>query len=294
MPTSRPSADTLAERARRAIHHSGLAQRDVAALIGIDETKLSKSLKGVRRFNPEELTLLATNTGVTANWLISGSDSAAGASVAPSARMLPTQHREDSSSARKRRLIIERAWWLFAEKGHANVRVSDIARETEISPASVHYYFPTKLEIFAETLRYSVKLAFDRQVTELHSIPDPVQRLKHLIRLQLPEGVAGRAEWSIWLQTWGQAAVDPTQRDNHSHGYERWRQTVEGIITDGQRSGVFSSVDAADLTLDITSLMDGLGIKVLTGMLTTAQMQEHIENFIDRTIVTSEESSHEP
>lgn len=294
MPTAEPPADTLADRARRAIHDSGLAQRDVAALIGIDETKLSKSLKGIRRFSPEELTLLATNTGVTANWLVSGSHSATGASVAPSSRMLPTRHREDTTSARKRRLIIERAWWLFAEMGHANVRISDIARETGMSPASVHYYFPTKLEIFAETLRYSVKLAFDRQVMELHAFPDPAQRLKQLIRLQLPEGVAGQAEWSIWLQTWGQAAVDPSQRDNHAHGYERWRQTVEGIISDGQRSGAFRSVDAADLTLDITSMMDGLGIKVLTGMLTTVQMQEHIESFIDRTIVTPEESSHEP
>lgn len=293
MPTAEPTTVTLVDRARRAIHDSGLAQREVAALIGMDESKLSKSLKGIRRFSPEEVTLLATNTGVTANWLVSGSDSAAGASVAPSSRLLPTRHREDTASARKRRLIIERAWWLFAEMGHSNVRISDIAREAGMSPASVHYYFPTKLEIFAETLRYSVKLAFDRQVMELHAIPDPTRRLKRLIQLQLPAGDAGRAEWSIWLQTWGQAAVDPTQRDNHAHGYERWRQTVQGIISDGQRDGFFRPGDASDFTLDLTSMMDGLGIKVLTGMLTTHQMQEHIENFIDRTIVTAKESSHE-
>lgn len=294
MPTAEQTSETIADRARSAIQGSGLAQRDIATLIGIDETKLSKSLKGIRRFNPEELTLLATNTGVTANWLVTGSDSTVGASAAPSSRMLPTRHHEDTTSARKRRLIIERAWWLFAEMGQSNVRISDIARTTGMSPASVHYYFPTKLEIFAEALRYSVKLAFDRQVMELHAIPDPVQRLKRLIQLQLPEGVAGRAEWSIWLQTWGQAAVDPSQRDNHAHGYERWRQTVQTIVTDGQRSGAFRPTDPAGLTLDITSMMDGLGIKVLTGLLTATQMQEHIESFIDRSIVTPEESPHEP
>lgn len=293
MPTPTTPSAQLPDRARDAIRGSSLPQRRIAELIGLDESKLSKSLKGTRRFNAEEITQLATVTGVTANWLISGSDATTGATTPASARMLPTVHHEDRELALKRRTIIERSWWLFAEQGYESVRIADIARECGMSPAAVHYYFPAKREIFAETLRYSVKLAFDRQVAELHTVTHPVQRLKRLVQLQLPTGAPGRAEWSIWLQTWAQVAVHPEGRDNHTHGYARWRQTVSAIITEGQDSGDIRPGDPESLALDVTSMMDGLGIKVLTGMLTSNQMYRQIESFIDRTIVTPKESNHE-
>lgn len=282
------AASTLAGlpgRARSCIRSSGLAQREVARLIGLDETKLSKSLKGTRRFTPDELTRLATVTGATANWLLSGSDAAEGASAAPSAHILPTRHHENEEQAQKRRAIIEKSWWMFAEKGYAAVRIADIAREVGVSPAAVHYYFPTKREIFAEALRFSIKLAFDRQISELHSITDPVARLKRLMELQLPAGASGRAEWSIWLQTWSQVAVDSTGQENHTQGYQRWTQTVQAIIAEGQAAGVFRGTDPLTATMDVTTMMDGLGIKVLTRILTTDQMHQHIESFIDRNIV---------
>lgn len=276
----------LLVRVRTAIRDSGLAQRDVARLIGIDETKLSKALTGTRRFRPDELTQLATAAGVTVNWLLSGADDAMGVSAVPAATILPTRHREDSGHAQKRRNIVEKAWWLFAERGYSSVRIADIAAASGTSDSTVHYYFRTKREIFAETLRYSVKLAFDRQIAELHLFADPVDRLKRLAFLQLPAGERGRAEMSIWLQTWAEAAVDPAGREGHAQSYRRWSQTVHDIIVDGQHSGCFISVDADELTQHLTALIDGLIIKVLTGMLTSDQMYAQIEKFIDRTVVT--------
>ncbi|MCW2134388.1 TetR/AcrR family transcriptional regulator [Arthrobacter sp. VKM Ac-2550] len=275
----------LAERARVSIRNSGLAQREVARHIGLDETKLSKALKGTRRFLPAELTNLADVTGVTVNWLISGSDQSQGPSVPPPAKVLPTRHRENNEQALKRRAIIEAAWWLLARRGYSAVRIADIAYVCEMSSATVHYYFSTKREIFAEALRYSVKLAFDRQIAELHTISDPVDRLKRLIELQLPAGDRGHAEWSIWLQTWADVAVDESGKENHAQGYRRWYQTMEDTILHGQQSGVFVDAPSGELAMDLTSLMDGLGIKVLTGMLTSDQMFSHIQSFVDRNIV---------
>ncbi|TFD59798.1 TetR family transcriptional regulator [Cryobacterium suzukii] len=276
----------LLVRVRTAIRDSGLAQRDVARHIGIDETKLSKALKGTRRFRPDELTQLATAAGVTVNWLLSGTDDAVGVSAVPAAIILPTRHREDSGHAQKRRNIVEKAWWLFAERGYSSVRIADIAAASGTSDSTVHYYFRTKREIFAETLRYSVKLAFDRQIAELHLFPNPIDRLKRLAFLQLPAGERGHAEMSIWLQTWAEAAVDPAGRQGHAQSYRRWSQTVHDIIVDGQHGGCFIAADADELTQHLTAIIDGLIIKVLTGMLTSDQMYAHIEKFIDRTVVT--------
>jgi AcrR family transcriptional regulator len=285
MATSTPENAQVAERARLSIRDSGLVQREVARHMGLDETMLSKSLAGTRRFRPSELIDLADVTGVTVNWLMSGSDQTQGVSAPPPAAILPTRHIETNDQAQKRRKIIESAWWLLAQRGYSSVRIADIADACGVSTASVHYYFSTKREIFAEALRYSVKLAFDRQIAELHAITEPISRLKRLIELQLPAGVRGRAEWSIWLQTWAYVAVDESGRENHAQGYRRWIQTVEDAIVFGQQDGVFVEVPAADLAVELTGLVDGLGVKVLTGMLTSDQMHDRIESFIDRNIV---------
>ncbi|PYI67467.1 TetR family transcriptional regulator [Arthrobacter livingstonensis] len=285
MPTSQTTQAGLAERARHAIRNSGLAQREIARQIGVDETKLSKSLKGIRRLPAQEIVLLATVTGVTANWLITGSDSADGPTVAPPQRILPKKHREDQNHAQRRRSIVEKAWWLFAQRGYASVRIADIAGEIGVSTATVHYYFPTKQAIFTETLHYSVKLAYDRQSAELQTITSPVARLKRLIELQLPAGPDGRAEWSIWLQTWSGLAVEGAEPASHTSGYDRWANTVHEIVLAGQAAGDFVAVEAWILTDELTAMVDGLGIKVLTGILTSRQMQARVNGFIERTMV---------
>lgn len=280
----------VTERVRTSIRNSGMAQREIAHHMGLDETKLSKALNGTRRFHPEELTSLADITGVTVNWLLSGSDEAHGPSVPPPPMALPTRHPENNEHAQKRRSIIEAAWWLFARRGFSAVRIADIAYACDLSTAAIHYYFSGKREIFAEALRYSIKLAFDRQIAELHSITDPVRRLKRLIELQLPAGERGSAEFSIWLQTWADVAVDSSGKENHAQGYRRWFKTVEDAIVQGQEAGAFVVVPSDELAMELTCLIDGLGIKVLTGMLTSDQMYRHIESFIDRNIVIEQGS----
>ncbi|WP_411732081.1 TetR family transcriptional regulator [Paeniglutamicibacter sp.] len=282
-PESLPSG--IAERTRDAIRNTGLPQREIARRTGFEESKLSKSLRGTRKFTSEEIVSLATVTGVTANWLITGSDSSPTPSAAPPQDILPQRHREDEKHAQRRRSIIERAWWLFSEQGYSAVRMADIAKDIGVSTPTVHYYFPTKQALFAETLHYSVKLAYDRQVTELQPITDPVAQLKRLIELQLPIGAEGRAEWSIWLQTWTKLAVNEEGLGTHSPGYRRWTSTVRDIIATGQTTGHFVSVDPGTLTAELTAMFDGMGIQVLTGNLTPSQMFANICGFIDRTII---------
>jgi AcrR family transcriptional regulator len=66
---------------------------------------------------------------------------------------------------RTRELIAETARRLFAERGFDAVPVSEIAREAEVSEATVFNYFPTKEDIF-----YSRLEAFEEEV--LSSIRD--------------------------------------------------------------------------------------------------------------------------
>jgi AcrR family transcriptional regulator len=48
---------------------------------------------------------------------------------------------------RTRQQIADTAWWLFAERGFDEVPVAEIARDAEVSEATVFNYFPTKEDL---------------------------------------------------------------------------------------------------------------------------------------------------
>ena len=62
------------ERVRQLIKESGLTQTEFGARVGIEKTKLSKSLTGSRRFTSLELALVAEQGGVTVDWLLTGAE----------------------------------------------------------------------------------------------------------------------------------------------------------------------------------------------------------------------------
>ncbi|MFC6010887.1 helix-turn-helix domain-containing protein [Nocardia lasii] len=64
----------IPERVRELIRTSGLYQRDFAERIGLDDSKLSKSLSGARRFSSLDLAHIAEACGVTVDWLLTGID----------------------------------------------------------------------------------------------------------------------------------------------------------------------------------------------------------------------------
>ncbi|GLY32539.1 XRE family transcriptional regulator [Kineosporia sp. NBRC 101731] len=63
---------TTADRVRELIAVSGFTHRDFAERIGLDATKLSKSLGGSRRFSSLDLAQVSEQCGVTVDWLITG------------------------------------------------------------------------------------------------------------------------------------------------------------------------------------------------------------------------------
>jgi len=65
-------ADGAASRVRQLIVESGSTQSQFAEQLGMDTTKLSKSLNGQRRFTSLELALIAQAAGVTVDWLLNG------------------------------------------------------------------------------------------------------------------------------------------------------------------------------------------------------------------------------
>lgn len=279
----RESAAAVRGRVREVVDAYPGSQRAFADLIGLDATKLSKALTGTRRFTPGELTRVAAAGGVTVNWLINGADDAETVAAVPrrSAR------RAGPADAGPYRQILDAAWHLVAEHGYHAVRVSDVARVSGTSVATIRRHFPGRDDLLVETLRYSVRQAFDRQVAELHRIDDAHERLLRLVDLQLPKVGRLRREWSIWLQVWNESALRPELRVLHSDSYARWHDTIARTIRQGQEQGVFVDTEAEELTVALTALVDGLGIQVLAGRpgRSVRRMRKVLLDFVEREIV---------
>ncbi|MEV0703404.1 TetR/AcrR family transcriptional regulator [Saccharopolyspora sp. NPDC050389] len=277
----------LRQRVRDALRQYPGSQRAFAEQIGLDPTKLSKSLTGTRRFTPFELTRIAELTGVTVNWLIYGGDDVETVAAAPQRTARAEREPGDLREAGRYQQILDAAWKLVAERGYHSVRIADVAKACGTSAATIHYYFPGRNDLLTETLRYSVRLAFDRQVAELHSIEDAHERLLRLVELQLPTPGLLREEWSIWLQVWTESALNPDLQVLHNDSYTRWHDTIARTIRQGQQQGVFTDTDAEELTVTLTALIDGLGIQVLAGRpgRSVERMRRVLREFVQREIV---------
>ncbi|QRP49892.1 TetR/AcrR family transcriptional regulator [Amycolatopsis sp. FDAARGOS 1241] len=280
-------SEELRSRVRELIRSMPGAQRELAAAIGLDETKLSKALTGTRRFSPHELVRVAEYCGVTVNWLLNGSDDAKTVTAVPALAARPASDPEHHTQSEPRRRILETAWELIAERGYHHVRIADIAKACGTSTATIHYHFPSKTEVLHEALRRNVKLAFDRQVAELHAVADAHDRLLKLVELQLPADGVLRAEWSVWLQVWNEVALAPELRSLYTDSYDRRHRTILMTIRTGQEQRVFRVADPEAATEQLTALIDGLGIQVLTRKpgSSGATMRAHLHDFIERSIV---------
>lgn len=64
--------DETADRVRHVVEISGMSNRSCAALTGLGDGKLFKSLGGHRRFTAEGLLRMADSSGTTGDWLLTG------------------------------------------------------------------------------------------------------------------------------------------------------------------------------------------------------------------------------
>ncbi|WP_433027525.1 TetR family transcriptional regulator C-terminal domain-containing protein [Actinomycetospora sp. CA-053990] len=281
--------EEVRRRVRTAVDRIG-PRRRVASAIGLDETKLSKALAGRRRFTAGELAAIAGVTGVPLPWLTRGDDPPVTATPGPALR---ENVAPDPDGARAR--ILDAAWTLIATAGYHRVRVADVADRAGTSSAAVHYHFPGREALLGEALRHNVELAFARQSDVLRSIEDPHRRLLTLLDLQMPEGPVLRPEWSIWMQVWVEAVVDADRRELYALAQDRWWRTVRMTLQDGVDAGVFrADLDVELRARQLTALVDGLGVGVMTGASDAAAMRAALHDVIDHLVLRRDPSCPEP
>jgi AcrR family transcriptional regulator len=172
--------------------------------------------------------------------------------------------RPATKGAVARERVLEAVIDAVADRGLADLSVADIGEIAGMSAGHVMYYFGTKDSLFVEALQYSEGLLDDARTKLLNRTIPPAKLLGEYIALYLPTGDHD-ARWSLWLEVWNRSLTDPELSAIQLELDGHWQQDLEAIIRNGLTRSAFVVADIASTVETISSLLDGIAVRMLTG-----------------------------
>jgi len=176
----------------------------------------------------------------------------------------------DGRAAEQRReQLLRAALDVIVERGYADTRIADVAERAGTSPALVIYYFKTRDQLLTEALRYSEDSWYAAGTQRLAAIPTAAGRLTELVAMTcLPDSDPGtkagqQTEWLLWLDLWALSAHNNGVAAVRHKFDERWRETIERTVQDGQEAAEFdANVDAGEFAVTLSALLDGMAVQI--------------------------------
>ncbi|ALE05031.1 hypothetical protein AL755_05260 [Arthrobacter sp. ERGS1:01] len=179
----------------------------------------------------------------------------------------------------RRRLVIESARDLIADKGLFNVQIRDISRACGVSPGTITYHFRSLEEVLwevvkAETAEFYIPL---REAAASSKHDKSTQLFGFLSGLFRPDADT-RRHWMIWLDFWSAAAREDSYGEWMNSHYEAWWDALTGIIEQGVADGEFTCDDPRNFAVSTSSVVDGLAIQCYSrkARISVAEAQEHL------------------
>jgi len=172
---------------------------------------------------------------------------------------------------------MQEAWALLAERGLADLSLSELGRRLDTSAGHLSYYFGSKSGLLLELLRWSEEELSEQLALVLKSGGSAEERLHSLCTLNFPR-YAGDPRWLLWVELWPRVMHEPTLREAQLEFDAVWRAAIAQIL--GELTD-----DVETLTQRVVALMDGLSVALLTGdtTLTGEQAWQHVKALLPET-----------
>lgn len=134
--------------------------------------------------------------------------------------------------------LIEAAVALFSERGYAATRIRDICERAGVAKGLFYWYFPTKLDLFAELVRSMRRQLRRAQAAAMDADADALTRL----RQGTVASVVFMAEHAAYFALVDVERSDPVIADTLREGSQVYLDDVRALIREALRDG--SIVDA--------------------------------------------------
>lgn len=147
------------------------------------------------------------------------------------------------SQDQKREAIIEAALKRFAHFGVGKTTMNEIASDLALSKASLYYYFPDKISLYAAVLKSISEANTEREAFLLDKEPDP----RKAFTLYLEK----RTDFIIkyhhileYLKTYTPPNIPPELQSLFTHFREQELKRITVILEKGKEQGIFHIEEA--------------------------------------------------
>lgn len=186
----------------------------------------------------------------------------------------------------RRRLIVEAAVPLIAERGYASVGVRDVAAAAGVSVGTVTYRFGSVQEIVSEAMVLHIERYYAEGETAERAT-SAAEALRLLVEALFTED--SDRHWRMWFDYWnaGDQVTDETFTRGQAQRYEAWHREIRALAERGVADGEFTADDLDGFTVRFAALADGLALQRLCQAppLTIEGARRHLNRLIETELV---------
>lgn len=168
----------------------------------------------------------------------------------------------------RREQILKAALRVFAKKGLAATKISDIALEAQLSHGLIYHYFKSKEEIFTVLATEALETSHSLMVQAANLPGTPLERLQVMtegIVLNAYQGI-GPYYFLIVIQAFTSEAVPAQVKEIALRQSSIYTDVLVPLIIEGQQQGDIVQGDPLKLAVAYTSMIQGIAIiKTLGG-----------------------------
>ncbi|MGW7423882.1 TetR/AcrR family transcriptional regulator [Streptomyces sp. NPDC054813] len=183
----------------------------------------------------------------------------------------------------RRRLIVEAAVPLIAERGYASVGVRDVAAAAGVSVGTVTYHFGSVQEILSEAMVLHIERYYAALSEAAEQAGSGAEALRLLVDALFTEDTD--RHWRMWFDYWnaGDPDTDETFTRGQAQRYEAWHQQIRALVERGVADGEFAADDLDGFTVRFAALADGLALQRLrqTPPLSTQDARRHLNRLVE-------------
>jgi AcrR family transcriptional regulator len=181
--------------------------------------------------------------------------------------------------AERRIEILEATCDVVIERGFAGTRISDVAKQLDVSSSLIHYHFDSKEQLLAEAFAHYARKDLAELDLEIESAPSALVQLDRAIQNYVPEG-SDDVEWMLWIDGWGEALRNPMMKRISQELDEQSVSQLQRVLSHGVDTGEFVCPDPHASAIRLTALVDGLAVQFAAheGMIDRDELIGHVRS----------------
>ena len=162
----------------------------------------------------------------------------------------------------------------IARKGTRGVRIEEVAKRAGVSPALIYHHFGDRSTLLQSALEHIGERA--NAYTE-HADGTSREILLAVLIDEIQDDEAVRTNSAAWGELRDAAIFDHSLRPTIAALTERWVTDIADLVRSGHQDGSISTdLDPDEMGVRLSSLVEGISARWLTGILATKQARNHL------------------